>query len=441
MSYTGRNCNSLAPISILPDEMLQKIFWHLGHSEMRWNAAQTCRNWRNISLANPLLWRDIQGDTRGSFNKRRIEMMLLRAKDMPLDLRLETENGRMGMTHDEGERDETVDDNFPEDAQFVAEIIHRTSGRLRSLHIKSHGARPVTHFELVLPPCRSLTVLKLDWSLANRLLPLFLDQNDGAFAQVNHAEFRHVVNTAEHFTLGYFPNLTTLVFDASGWVDAGKMRHATVLTDILATCKKLEQMVIDSIYFDDLFSVGNSVLALNTPHPLRRLVLSGICAHSAMESLQRNMANLDCIQHLGMYDCRVSEPTNTAHLQVFRYMMPGSFSPLGRHIWAWSPPEHFTRIKVYTETSPGYSRTLSLCSPQGLVPRVSAFATLTVTLGIMRGADFPYRLPNLVDLRIYAPFDVKSGDGDERAVSCPALRHVSLYVHGTDDSSLDYETV
>ena len=143
------------------------------------------------------------------------------------------------MTNDDGEWDETAEDNLPEDAEIVAEIVRWTSGQLCSLDIKSLDPRPHIHPRFVLPPCRELTMLKLDWTNADHMLLLVLDTHDGSYGQVNRVEYRHVWDSLEHFTLGYFPNLTTLVLDVA-WVYEIQLRRAAVFMDILRACTRLE---------------------------------------------------------------------------------------------------------------------------------------------------------------------------------------------------------
>jgi F-box-like len=82
--------NALAPISVLPPEVLARVFYFLlvfenptyfGERNLGWiRATHVCRYWREVALDDSSLWATIWG---ASTNTELISEMLTRAKNAP----------------------------------------------------------------------------------------------------------------------------------------------------------------------------------------------------------------------------------------------------------------------------------------------------------------------------------------------------------------------
>ena len=86
--------NSLVPISVLPPEILTWVFHFLVHEEpplskkgsLGWaRVTHVCRHWRQVALGDSSLWARISGIPT---NTKWISEMLVRAKNVPLDVEL-----------------------------------------------------------------------------------------------------------------------------------------------------------------------------------------------------------------------------------------------------------------------------------------------------------------------------------------------------------------
>src|ERR1700733_8430654 len=86
--------NALVPISLLPPEILARVFHLLVHEEwplaglrnLGWiKVTHVCRHWRQIALDHSTLWGKIWGTP---INAKWISEMLARAKNAPLDIEL-----------------------------------------------------------------------------------------------------------------------------------------------------------------------------------------------------------------------------------------------------------------------------------------------------------------------------------------------------------------
>jgi hypothetical protein len=145
--------NTLAPVSVLPPEVLARIFHLVALAEssrskmgsLRWiSVTHVCRHWRQVALDDSSLWARISGSTA---NTAWISEMLARARNAPLAIDLfETPNA------------ETL-------AMFTAHFAHTHEFRLRGLvaphnddnirEICSLEAPALEHFELgadIAPP-------------------------------------------------------------------------------------------------------------------------------------------------------------------------------------------------------------------------------------------------------------------------------------------------
>src|ERR1019366_7937030 len=87
--------NALAPISLLPPEILARVFHFLtleeppcsGEQNLGWiRATHVCRLWRQVALGDSSLWAKISGIPT---NTERISEMLARARNAPLDIDLD----------------------------------------------------------------------------------------------------------------------------------------------------------------------------------------------------------------------------------------------------------------------------------------------------------------------------------------------------------------
>ena len=84
--------NALVPISLLPPEILSRVFHLLvleepplsGGQNLSWiRITHVCQHWRQVALGNSSLWARIWGI---STNTKWISEMLARAKNAPLDI-------------------------------------------------------------------------------------------------------------------------------------------------------------------------------------------------------------------------------------------------------------------------------------------------------------------------------------------------------------------
>jgi hypothetical protein len=85
-------CNALAPIALLPSEVLTRVFHFLsleeppcsGGQNLAWiRVTHVCRFWRQVALGDLSLWARISGVPT---NTELISEMLARARNMPLDI-------------------------------------------------------------------------------------------------------------------------------------------------------------------------------------------------------------------------------------------------------------------------------------------------------------------------------------------------------------------
>jgi hypothetical protein len=86
--------NTLAPIAVLPPEVLARVFHFLARDEppclgrqqpyLGWiGATHVCQMWRDVALADSSLWARISGVVT---NKELVSEMLVRARNAPLDI-------------------------------------------------------------------------------------------------------------------------------------------------------------------------------------------------------------------------------------------------------------------------------------------------------------------------------------------------------------------
>ena len=87
--------NALAPIAVLPPEVLARVFSFLARDEppclgrkvhLGWiRATHVCQLWRQVALGDSSLWARFSGVTVGA-NKELVSEMLVRARNAPLDI-------------------------------------------------------------------------------------------------------------------------------------------------------------------------------------------------------------------------------------------------------------------------------------------------------------------------------------------------------------------
>ena len=139
--------NALMPISLLPPEILARVFHLLvldepplsGKGSLGWNrVTHVCRHWRQVALEDSSLWAKIWGDPR---NTMWFSEMLARAKDAPLDIELKfsvwTSQGALLMIHP----------HFSHTRQLrLHNLSELYSDSIRKLF--TSGAPALEHFEL-----------------------------------------------------------------------------------------------------------------------------------------------------------------------------------------------------------------------------------------------------------------------------------------------------
>jgi hypothetical protein len=222
---TGRN--ALAPISLLPPEILARVFhfFALEEQNLGWiRATHVCWFWRQVALDDSSLWATISGN---STNTKLISEMLARASDAPLDINIDF-GGASGQ--------EVL-------LMFPPHLSHTRKLRLYGLSmlhsdivrdIYSREAPTLEHFELGVSDTsliifRDLGGTTLFKGQAPRLRTLFLSQ---------------VLIPWSLIPRGQLTQLTIGLFREVSIYDVPSHRNLYQLIDLLVHCPELEMLVL-----------------------------------------------------------------------------------------------------------------------------------------------------------------------------------------------------
>jgi hypothetical protein len=220
--------NALAPISLLPPEILARVFHFLALEErnLGWiRATHVCRFWRQVALGDSSLWVTISGIP--PTNTELISEMLARASHAPLDINIDLA----------GASGQEVLLMFPPHLSHTSKLrlyglsmLHSDSVR----DIYSREASALEHFEL-----RVLdTSLIIFWNRggttlfkgqAPRLRTLFLSQ---------------VLIPWSLIPRGQLTQLTIGLFREVSVYDVPSHRNLYQLIDLLVNCPELETLVL-----------------------------------------------------------------------------------------------------------------------------------------------------------------------------------------------------
>jgi hypothetical protein len=222
--------NTLAPISVLPPEVLARIFHLVALAEssqpemgsLRWiSVTHVCRHWRQVALDDSSLWARISGS---DGNTAWISETLARARNAPLAIDLfETPNA------------ETL-------AMFIAHFAHTHEFRLRGLvaphfddiqEICSLEAPALEHFELGADIDSPVTFLRA---------PFF----NGMAPKLRTFSLSQICVPWSFIPRGQLSQLKITLIGKEPIADGPSFGDSKSLVDLLINCPVLEILVLES---------------------------------------------------------------------------------------------------------------------------------------------------------------------------------------------------
>ena len=245
--------NALAPISLLPPEILARVFHSLALDEPPYSGKQNfgwirtthvCRHWRQVALGDSSLWARIS-DIHTKLNTALISEMLARARNAPLEIDIDlvatpSSDALLYMfpphfSHTRGLRLHNLSTPHFES---VRKILSREAPDLEHLEIGLSVASPFTFRDLggttlfkgQAPKLRtfSITQVCVPWSFIPR---------------------------------GQLTQLKITLFDGMSTADPPSLGNARQFIDLLVNCPALEILVLELCLPNDLFqfSPGRTV--------------------------------------------------------------------------------------------------------------------------------------------------------------------------------------
>ena len=229
-------CNALAPISVLPPEILARVFHLLvfedpacfGERNLGWiRVTHVCRYWREVALDDSSLWATIWG---ASTNTELISEMMARAKNAPMDIHLCL-----------------VDRSGPEVLRmFPPHLSHTRELRLQSLSsttlcsdnvrgIYSREAPALEHFELRCSVNSPITFRELEGAALFK----------GRAPRLRTFSLSQVVIPWSLLPRGQLTQLTIRLFQELPIPYAPPYGDLNQLIDLLVNCPGLEILVLD----------------------------------------------------------------------------------------------------------------------------------------------------------------------------------------------------
>ena len=226
--------NALAPISLLPPEILARVFHLLALEEPMYSGKQNlgwirtthvCRHWRQVALGDSSLWTGISGMPT-KLNMPLISEMLVRAKNAPLEIDI----------------DLVATSNTDVLLMFLPHLSHTRALRLHSVslldvesvqEIFSREAPTLEHFELaVASPTtfRDLSGMTLFKGQAPKLRTICISQ---------------VCVPWSFIPRGQLTQLKIILLDEIATTDPPSLGNAGQFIDLLVNCPALEILVLE----------------------------------------------------------------------------------------------------------------------------------------------------------------------------------------------------
>jgi hypothetical protein len=257
--------NALAPISLLPPEILARVFHLLVLEETPYSDKQNsgwirrtthvCRHWRQVALGDSSLWARISV-TPTNMNTTLISEMLARARNAPLEITV----------------DLVASPNPDVFLMFPPHLSHTRVLRLHSLstihsesvrEIFSREAPALEHFELGVSVASPITFRDLGGTTSFK----------GKAPKLRAFCISQVCVPWSFIPRGQLTQLKIILLDEMSTTDAPSLGSARQFIDLLADCPALEILVLELCIPRDL-SQSSRGRTVHLPH-LSRLCVGG----------------------------------------------------------------------------------------------------------------------------------------------------------------------
>ena len=304
--------NAIAPISLLPPEILARVFHLLALEEPPYSEKQNigwiktthvCRYWRQVALGDSSLWARISG-TMTDLNTASISEMLTRARNAPLEIEINSVAAPdvflmlpPHLSHTRALRLHCV-------SELLLESIREFFGRL--------GEAPaLEHFELRLPVLSPIALQDLGGTMLFK----------GQAPKLREFCISQVCVPWSFIPRGQLTQLKIILLDEMSTTDTPSLGNARQLIDLLVNCPALEILVLEFCLPCDLSQSSRG----GTVH-LPRLSRLGVAGSSSRVTNLLKILRLPSTTKLHL--CCTSEddpphndyhilPVISAHFQTF----------------------------------------------------------------------------------------------------------------------------
>ena len=294
--------NALAPISVLPPEILTRIFHFLALDEppsfinpnLGWiKATHVCRLWRQVALGDSTLWARISGIP---LNTKLIFEMLARARNAQLDIDIDLQVG--------GNPAPELLHVLPLHLSHTRELRLHNLSELHSdgiLRIYRQEAPTLEHFELEVSVTSLITFRELSGTTLFK----------GRAPNLRTLNLFQVLVPWSLIPRGQLTRLTVGLLNEASIASIASRSNSIQLIDLLVNSPGLEVLVLESCLPHQL-SLFTSGQTIQLPH-LTRLSLGG--SASRVTNLLR-MLRLSSLAALHLHCISESTPTYTEHLII-----------------------------------------------------------------------------------------------------------------------------
>ncbi|KAI0258878.1 hypothetical protein BC834DRAFT_670952 [Gloeopeniophorella convolvens] len=230
--------NALAPVSLLPTELLARIFHLYRDDENNYTNARlllsvavshVCRRWREVAFGDPSLWGEIR-NTVPRCNQRWLTEMLTHPTNVPLDIRLHgphTDRLLHSLTR-HSSRISRLSLLGLKDGDAVQALLEMEAPVLEDLHME------------ISTTARWPTVVSHDPAFPTGGFRLFHRQS---------SELRKIYLYNIHVPWAYFPTCTLthleIMFEPPDTAELPQLENLDDLVDVIASSPCLERLTLD----------------------------------------------------------------------------------------------------------------------------------------------------------------------------------------------------